>query len=90
MATSGEGSQNGHVNKDVVFCIRSEKACMNFQLQQLVTNFWKKKVNRLKMYEILIYEWCGGRGGSGLTKWFLEGVGQMTTFDHDGGGGQIF
>ena len=24
-------------------------------------------------------------GGPGLTTWFLEGVGQMTIFDHDGG-----
>ena len=27
------------------------------------------------------------RGGPGLTTWFLEGVGQMTMFDHDGGRG---
>ena len=34
--------------------------------------------------------WVGG-GGPGLTTWFLEGVGQMTMFDHDGGeGGQNF
>ena len=26
------------------------------------------------------------RGGPGLTTWFLEGVGQMTTFDHEMGG----
>ena len=26
-------------------------------------------------------------GGPGLTTWFLEGVGQMTMFDHDGGRG---
>ena len=25
-----------------------------------------------------------------MTTWFLEGVGQMTMFDHDGGGGQNF
>ena len=40
-----------------------------------------------------IYEFfadCVG-GGPGLTTWFLEGVGQMTMLDHDGGrGGQNF
>ena len=28
-----------------------------------------------------------GRGSPGLATWFLEGVGQMTMFDHDGGRG---
>ena len=29
-------------------------------------------------------------GGPGMTTWFYRGVGQMTMFDHDGGGGSKF
>ena len=40
----------------------------------------KKSTN---IYEIFA-DGVGG-GVPGLTTWFLEGVGQMTMFDHDGG-----
>ena len=48
----------------------------------IVPTCYKKCTN---IYEIFA-DGVGG-GGPGLTTWFLEGVGQMTMFDHDGGRG---
>ena len=47
----------------------------------IVPTCYKKCTN---IYEIFA---DGVGGGPGLTTWFLEGVGQMTMFDHDGGRG---
>ena len=48
-------------------------------------HFIKKCTN---FYEIFTYG--GGGGGPGLITWLLEGVGQMTMLDHDGGRGSKF
>ena len=65
----------GHIGPHEHWIGISEKSCVKLLSKKMfMKKSWKQKI---KVFRI--------EGGSGLTTWLLEGVGQMTPFDHVGG-----